>query len=1027
MGRRNGVAVEPIDLPLAVTLAGDGRRRAAADRRDAAARPARRCSPRPPATPTPSAGGRTSSSTAATASRRSTPSPRRWPRTRRARGTSPADSAPRGAHAPAHPRRPGRGRHGRRRLRRVARPGARPAMRRRRAADAAALRGRPQGEGRRHAGCRGRTGGCAARPGYGAGVSSPGWYAHVFRHPGPDGVSRFFVDAAHALRRDGDAASPDHLIAASRLAEDARRAARAAAAGLAEVLDAADAVLGGLPARRRRARRRRRHRRGPARAPQVPLARDLAACQRAARLKPEADAADVELDLRRRTGCPFAAAAPARGGRRAVGRARGVAARAARSARRGAWRGSPSCRSRRSSGPATARRSRRPQRRASSTGTAATRSPTPPPCSSRAAGRPDRCRRALPCGRSASWPPAPRPRELMDTLGRWPRRCVTAMCAAPTPPRCAPCSTGSSCGSSPGSPWRPRARRRRGAGDAERMSAVQAALALVDHPARHARVPGGARRARRGRRATGWCAGRATRLLHDGGHGRPTVAGAPRPGADARHAAGRRGGVRRGFPRRQRHRARPRHQLLGVVDAWVASLRADSSTPSWRCCAVRSARSSRPNVASSGGCCRPGASTAAAPMGDDVDADRVAGAWRRSGRCSASRRPAGACAGTRRHASRSASSGCRTPSGSGAGASCSAAARPTARASSCAATTRASTPPSARSYDRTAPRGPGHRSGRRPRPVGAGVARWLGDIRRYFPTPVVQVLQRDAIERLDLRRLLLEPEMLGGCEPDLHLVTMLVELNQLLPDETRATARQVVATVLAELEARLADRTRQAVRGALARAEPHPPSPSGRHRLAAHDPRQPAPLAARAPHRRARAARRVRPPPAQPRPRRRRRHRPERLDGRQRRVRLGVRGRARPAAGAAHAIVAFDTAVVDLTPCSTTPSTCCSVCSSAVAPTSAPPSATAGSSSPGPATPCWCWSATCSRAATWPCSAPGWPSWSRDGVTRARAAGARRRGRARLRPPRSGGARRTRRHRTACTPDEFPDVLAASL
>jgi hypothetical protein len=94
----------------------------------------------------------------------------------------------------------------------------------------------------------------------------------------------------------------------------------------------------------------------------------------------------------------------------------------------------------------------------------------------------------------------------------------------------------------------------------------------------------------------------------------------------------------------------------------------------------------------------------------------------------------------------------------------------------------------------------------------------LGDIRRYFPSPVVQVLQRDAIERLDLRRLLLEPEMLEAVEPDLHLVTLLVELNRLLPDETRATARTVVARVLADVEQRLADRTRQAVDGALARA-----------------------------------------------------------------------------------------------------------------------------------------------------------------------------------------------------------------
>jgi hypothetical protein len=106
------------------------------------------------------------------------------------------------------------------------------------------------------------------------------------------------------------------------------------------------------------------------------------------------------------------------------------------------------------------------------------------------------------------------------------------------------------------------------------------------------------------------------------------------------------------------------------------------------------------------------------------------------------------------------------------------------------------------------------------------VARWLGDIRRYFPREVVQVMQRDAIERLDLRQLLLEPELLATIEPDLHLVTLLVELNHLLPDETRATARAVVANVLADLERKLSDRTRTAVDGALARANrPRRPRP----------------------------------------------------------------------------------------------------------------------------------------------------------------------------------------------------------
>ena len=121
-------------------------------------------------------------------------------------------------------------------------------------------------------------------------------------------------------------------------------------------------------------------------------------------------------------------------------------------------------------------------------------------------------------------------------------------------------------------------------------------------------------------------------------------------------------------------------------------------------------------------------------------------------------------------------------------------------------------------YDRRADERRGSRRGGGLGRSKPGVVRWLGDIRRYFPKPVVQILQRDAVERLDLRQMLLEPELLQSIEPDIHLVTLLVELNRFLPDETRATARQVIATVLADLEQRLTDQTRQAVRGALARS-----------------------------------------------------------------------------------------------------------------------------------------------------------------------------------------------------------------
>jgi Mg-chelatase subunit ChlD len=98
------------------------------------------------------------------------------------------------------------------------------------------------------------------------------------------------------------------------------------------------------------------------------------------------------------------------------------------------------------------------------------------------------------------------------------------------------------------------------------------------------------------------------------------------------------------------------------------------------------------------------------------------------------------------------------------------------------------------------------------------VARWLGDIREYFPASVVQVMQRDAIERLDMTRLLMEPEMLESLQPDVHLVADLIAMSGAIPARTRDTARAVVRKVVQALMAKLAEPTRQAVRGAVNRA-----------------------------------------------------------------------------------------------------------------------------------------------------------------------------------------------------------------
>ena len=103
-------------------------------------------------------------------------------------------------------------------------------------------------------------------------------------------------------------------------------------------------------------------------------------------------------------------------------------------------------------------------------------------------------------------------------------------------------------------------------------------------------------------------------------------------------------------------------------------------------------------------------------------------------------------------------------------------------------------------------------------PSSPNVSRWLGDIRTFFPNTVVQVMQKDALKRLNLTQMLFEKEMLENVEPDVHLVATLMTLSRVIPDKTKDTARQVVRKVVDELIKKLASPTQQAIVGSLNRS-----------------------------------------------------------------------------------------------------------------------------------------------------------------------------------------------------------------
>lgn len=98
------------------------------------------------------------------------------------------------------------------------------------------------------------------------------------------------------------------------------------------------------------------------------------------------------------------------------------------------------------------------------------------------------------------------------------------------------------------------------------------------------------------------------------------------------------------------------------------------------------------------------------------------------------------------------------------------------------------------------------------------VARWLGDVRKFFPSSVVRVMQQDALERLDLKSMLLEPEFLSAVQPDVKLAATLISLSGVMPQRAKQAARELVRRVVEDLERRLSNPMRQAVAGSLNRS-----------------------------------------------------------------------------------------------------------------------------------------------------------------------------------------------------------------
>ncbi|WP_454980138.1 VWA domain-containing protein [Capnocytophaga haemolytica] len=95
------------------------------------------------------------------------------------------------------------------------------------------------------------------------------------------------------------------------------------------------------------------------------------------------------------------------------------------------------------------------------------------------------------------------------------------------------------------------------------------------------------------------------------------------------------------------------------------------------------------------------------------------------------------------------------------------------------------------------------------------LAKWLTDVRNFFPPDVVSIVQADAIERKGLTKLLFEPETLKNVKPDIAMVGTLMALKGQIPEKSKDSARELVKAVVDEIMKRMEQDLRRAVTGAL--------------------------------------------------------------------------------------------------------------------------------------------------------------------------------------------------------------------
>ncbi len=94
---------------------------------------------------------------------------------------------------------------------------------------------------------------------------------------------------------------------------------------------------------------------------------------------------------------------------------------------------------------------------------------------------------------------------------------------------------------------------------------------------------------------------------------------------------------------------------------------------------------------------------------------------------------------------------------------------------------------------------------------------WIENMKELFPTDTKEVLEKDLVERSDIKDIIANPELFEKVEPSLEMVKTIIALKHMLPNEVKDVARTLVRKVVEDLKDKFKDGVEKHIIGAIKR------------------------------------------------------------------------------------------------------------------------------------------------------------------------------------------------------------------